>query len=66
MVNATNDQVPSCGNDAFGSFCNCDGLHTEIPQDDFKQVMRAIIVEPSEDDPIVSALDLEMRGLWKP
>jgi hypothetical protein len=41
-------------------------LHTEIPQDDFKQVMRAIIVEPSEDDPIVSALDLEMRGLWKP
>jgi CDGSH-type Zn-finger protein len=64
MIIAMRTGVHPCGNDAFGPFC--DGPHIKIPQDDFHQAVQAVTDEQSEDDPIVSALDLEMRGLWKP
>jgi hypothetical protein len=41
-------------------------LHTEIPQTDFAQAVLAALVDRNDDDPIVSVLDLEMRGLWNP
>jgi hypothetical protein len=66
MVNAANHQVQTCGDDAFGLFCNCNHSQAKIPKNDFVQAVRAIIGELDEDDPLVSVLDLEMRGLWNP
>jgi hypothetical protein len=66
MVNTVSGQTTSCGNYASNSLCICNVLHTEIPQTDFAQAVLAALVDRNDDDPIVSVLDLEMRGLWNP
>lgn len=55
-----------CGVDAFGAYCHCDDFQVLIPQNDFVQAVQACIGELPNDDPPVSVLDVEMRGLWGP
>jgi hypothetical protein len=68
MLNATSKQAKFCGNDAFGPFCDCDGSTEEIPQDEdeYRAAVLAVLAGCEESYPLISALDLEMRGLWMP
>jgi len=64
MINAMQSRVHPCGADAFGPFCACEDSQVKIPQSDFIQAVRACVDELNNEDPLVSVLDLEMRGLW--
>jgi len=64
MINAMQSRVHPCGADAFGPFCACEDSQVKIPQSDFIQAVQACVDELNNDDPLVSVLDSEMRGLW--
>ena len=64
MVNAMQNRVHPCGTDASGVFCECNDSPVNIPQGDFIHAVQACADELDVNDPLVSVLDLEMRGLW--
>jgi len=64
IVNAHLQPHP-CGNNALG--LSCKNLQIQVPIQDLIEMQNRIVGDNVniENDPLVSALDLEMRGLWE-